>query len=281
MDNTIWGINCFGHDSSICVVHGNQITSHKVIKDEYLTEDIVQFSLQFGNPDLICYYEKPILKRLRHLYSREWNKAFSLYTPKLHFMEHGLFCSVKYIGHHYSHAAASYYLSPYDDCVVIVADAIGEWDTLSIWEANNNNLTKVFSKSYPYSLGLFYSAFTKLCELRPLQDERKFMELSNNGTYDQTLYEKILKQLSRNNHKGLIGWNNFDPNIPFNVQKVFEDEIEKYISLYKDRKILFAGGCAFNQKVVEKFNLEVVINPGDSSSSIGAVAAYKKIKLKK
>lgn len=276
----VWGINCFGHDASICVAIDNEIVSHQVTKDEFLSTDMVQNSLRFGYPDLICYYEKPFIKRTRQFYSGEWNKAFSLLTPKMHFMEHGLFAPVKYFSHHQSHAAASYFLSQYDDCIIFVADAIGEWDTFSIWEGKGNNLKKIYSKKYPYSLGLFYSAFTKLHGLQPLRDESKFMRLSYEGKYDASLYEKIKSRLNENNHKGITDWIGSDSNLPFNVQKVFEDEIEKHMTPFKDRKILFAGGCAYNKKLVDKLNLEVVINPGDSSSSIGAVAAYIKQKLK-
>ena len=45
--------------------------------------------------------------------------------------------------HHESHAAAGYYTAPFDDCNVLVIDAIGEWDTVSIWEGKNNKLKKI------------------------------------------------------------------------------------------------------------------------------------------
>ena len=44
-------------------------------------------------------------------------------------------------GHHQSHAAAGYYTAPFNDCNILVIDAIGEWDTISIWEGNKNKLT--------------------------------------------------------------------------------------------------------------------------------------------
>ena len=41
--------------------------------------------------------------------------------------------------------AAGYYTAPFDDCNIIVVDAIGEWDTVSIWD----NMKKVKSWKYP------------------------------------------------------------------------------------------------------------------------------------
>ena len=39
------------------------------------------------------------------------------------------------VGHHQSHAAAGFQTSPFDDATVVVIDAIGESDTISIYNA--------------------------------------------------------------------------------------------------------------------------------------------------
>lgn len=276
--DSIWGINCFGHDASVCVVKGNKIVHHERLNGEFLTEESVARYMEIGRPEVVCYYEKPFLKRTRQFYSGEFGKAFSLYNPKLHLMEHGIFSPVKYISHHKSHAAASYFLSSYDDCYVVVADAIGEWETLTVWHGYKDTLTKLHSKKYPYSLGLFYSAFTKYCGLVPMRDENKFMELSGDNC-DMNFYSEVKKFLYKNNHRGISKCNVPKVKLPSLVQRVFEDEIETCIQGYKGKPILFAGGCAYNKKVVSKFNLEIVVNPGDCSSSIGAVAAFLNKKL--
>ena len=48
----------------------------------------------------------------------------------------------KNISHHLSHAAGAYYTSPFRDATVVVIDAIGEWEVLTIWEANGSKLKK-------------------------------------------------------------------------------------------------------------------------------------------
>ena len=63
--------------------------------------------------------------------------------------------------------AAAYYTAPFKPDVTVVIDAIGEYDTASIWVEGQ----KVWSKQYPWSLGLFFSAITKRIGLKPNEDE--------------------------------------------------------------------------------------------------------------
>lgn len=289
-----WGLNCLGHDASLCVVEDSKLLWHElcstysgVSKDEYLNDDILKEALQFGEPELICYYENSLLKRTRQLYSGEWNKAFSLLSPKTHLMEHGIFYPIKSFGHHESHAAAAYYTSPFNDCVILVADAIGEWETLTVWYGKDNNLEKLFSEKYPYSLGLFYSAFTKLIGLTPTKEENVLTNLSKTGN-PKVYYEQVKKQLKYNLHKGIKKWS-FDgkkEDLAASVQLVFEEELIEFVSPFcsMSDNFIFTGGCAYNNVACQKLNALFKNNyklkfPGDSSSSVGAVAAHIKNKI--
>jgi carbamoyltransferase len=273
--NRYWGINAFGHDASLCVIENNKVLFHKLSGDEYLNQNLINEALSFGEPELICYYEKPFLKRLRQGYSGEWNKALSLLTPKLHLMEFGIYKPIKYISHHESHAAASYFTSDFNDALILVADAIGEWDTVSVWKATNNNLTKLDSYKYPFSLGLFYTAFSKLYG----KTENEFMNLSTKG--EPLHYNEIQKFLYKNLHKGVEFECPLDKNIPASVQRVFVDKIKEIIKPFShlSNNLIMSGGCAYNKLCVNEINANVTINPGDSSSSIGAVAAFIKQKI--
>jgi len=290
-----WGLNCLGHDASLCVIEDNKIIWHKlsseysgIPNDNYLNQEIINDALKFGDPNLICYYEDHWKKKHRQLCSGEWRKAFNLLTPKLHLIEHGVYFPLVSIEHHRSHAAAGYFTSNFKDAVVLVADAIGEWETLTVWLAEDNRLSKVESKEYPYSLGLFYSAFTKLFNLQPMKDESKVMEYSKSGN-PYKYYDRVKSYLTKNLHKGITDWKDtqdiFD--ISASVQLVFEEELISYADRYKhlsDNMVLM-GGCAYNKLAVNKIsklfnNTYVIKNPGDSSSSIGAVAGYLNKRLK-
>ena len=61
--------------------------------------------------------------------------------------------------------------SNYDECAVLVIDAIGEFDTATIWSWKKGKLKKLDSIWFPNSLGLFYSAITDHVGLKPMEDE--------------------------------------------------------------------------------------------------------------
>ena len=64
-------------------------------------------------------------------------------------------------------------------------DSIGEWECLTIWRGEGDELRKVYSQRYPHSVGLFYSAMTQRCGLEPNRDEYKITGMAKGakGTY--------------------------------------------------------------------------------------------------
>jgi carbamoyltransferase len=91
--------------------------------------------------------------------------------------------TIKSYGHHLSHAAAGFQTSEFDRATVVVIDAIGEWDTVSIWGAKYDRkgeavYQRLWSQRYPHSIGLFYSAATGRVGLRPLDEEYILMGMA-------------------------------------------------------------------------------------------------------
>ena len=206
------------------------------------------------------------------------------------------YAPVTYTPHHASHAAAGYYTSPFNHAAVVVLDAIGEFECASIWDCKDGEMRKVWSRSYPNSLGLFYSAFTKLVGLEPLKQEYLLQEMSNQG--DPKRYYKEVKSyigntlmLTRNLHRGVLDWayeiDNLQTqcDIAASVQLVFEEQVALVMGYAKlltgANSLVYMGGCAMNSRA----NIDVVKqwdyvwslpNPGDPSSSIGAVLYHTK-----
>ena len=292
--DSIWGINCFGHDASLCVVQNNVVVWHKkssefsgILNDELLNQKLIDSALLFGYPKTICFYENALLKKTRQLFSCDW-RLFDNTHIKQHLREFGIDAPIKTTSHHKSHASYGYYTGEFDECLILVADAIGEWETLTVWYANNMEMKKLHKRLYPYSLGLFYSAFTKLVGLQPLKDEGVFCEYAT-ASNKKIYATKIKSYLKKNIHKGIDDWCLKDENvfdIASSAQHVFEEELLKAILPYKNmsNNLIFTGGCAHNvlaNKTLSKyFNVRQVLNPGDSSSSIGAIGAYLKTKIK-
>jgi carbamoyltransferase len=281
----ILGINALNHDSSVAVVEDNKILFHKrsTISTE-LTQDLVDEALGYGEPDFIAWYERPWLKKTRQLYAGQYSEAFSIGNiPSRYVAQFGLDYKIKYVPHHMSHACGAFYTSGLDESAILVADAIGEWETVSIWYAKGKEIKKVWSRSYPYSLGLFYTAFTHLVGLTPVKQEGVLTEMSKQG---KPLYIKeVSRYVNENCHIGITDWSvdADQKDIAASVQVVFEEEIKKLGTLAKQltnsNNIIFTGGCAYNKLAVNRLNesfnnVQVPKFPGDSGSSIGAAASF-------
>ena len=106
--------------------------------------------------------------------------------------------------HHLSHAAAGFQTSPYDRATVVVIDAIGEWDTISIWGAEYDSTgkatyRKLWRQTYPHSIGLFYSAVTQRVGLHPLDEEYITMGMAGWGqnNYQMCMEALVLEEIGR------------------------------------------------------------------------------------
>lgn len=253
----ITGISEGFHDAAICtiadgnIIYASHSERHSKIKND---KNLHHFFTILGTS---VFYEKPFLKNLRRLYAGQSWKS----RPKYDY----------YIQHHWSHAAAAYYTRPFtEEPVCVIIDAIGEWDTASIWWKRK----KVWSLKYPKSLGLFYSAITKACGLKPNEDEYITMGMAGFGKSCHEIDPYL------NYHKGGTFSGN-DVDLAASAQKIIENEIIKI--MHKARKyspyLCYGGGvalnCVANSKIYSLFDkMWIFPSPGDSGSALGAAAAY-------
>ena len=286
---TIWGINALNHDAGIAVLSDDVVTFQKrsseysgIVGDNYLNRDIIKDALDSGIPEKIVWYENPWSKKLRQLRAGQWSAAFDVNElPKQHLSNLGLpSYPIEYASHHGSHAAYALTESKYDHAVILVADAIGEWDTLSVWLYSEGKLGKILSRKYPYSLGLFYSAMTEVAGFIPCREENKLTELSLSGDSER-YYRQVAEYINRNNHRGIWDLDIPEKDLPdfaAAVQQVFEDQLAVYLKFASQysTNVIFTGGCAFNRQshhlLPKHFkNYYVPKNPGDGSSALGAI----------
>lgn len=162
-------------------------------------------------------------------------------------------------------------------------------------------MKKVWSRSYPHSLGLFYSAFTQFVGLTPIKDEHLLQKMAEQGDPHRfrssiDLYFDFSKKdpisLDYNFHRGVNNWSadlmNLQEqcNLAAAVQERFEIEVAKVMRLAKmltgADSLVYMGGCAMNSKanrneVEPMFKyLWSLPNPGDPSSALGAVLYHTK-----
>ena len=305
----VLGISAGFHDAGVSVIRDGEIlfAAHaerysKKKHDEHINAEILGEALGYGKPDVIAFYEKPWLKKLRQLYAGQYDQAldFSDITISKYLAKHCPSIDLSgirttHIGHHYSHAAAGFQTSLFDKATVVVIDAIGEWDTISIWGAEYENgrakYTRLWGQKYPHSIGLFYSAVTDRVGLRPMDEEYILMGMAAYGErgFGDLMRKDFVNdewkiQFKENLHLGLttkylshIG----DMDLAAGAQDLAEDLILNVMLRAKkfnwSKNLVYMGGvalnCSANSRIGNYFdNIWIMPNPGDAGSSLGAAA---------
>lgn len=297
------GISQGFHDAGLALVDFNGNILHASHSERYsrVKNDASLNYQQFRDCELsgfedvsVNYFERPWLTNLRRLYAGQELKSINPVINKLKYFD--LPTKMKKWGHHLSHAAAAFQTSPFQESAVVIVDAIGEWDTVSIWEAwydydGSAVYKKLWSQRYPHSIGLFYSAMTERVGLRPMEDEYVLMGMSAYGDstflYNQMKFDFIddLKNITfkQNLHAGCEDWAKYSTNwdIAHATQKLTEELLfslhKKAKELTKQHNVCYGGGVALNCKFNAKLPLiwsDVWIcpNPGDCGSALGAAA---------
>ena len=307
----ILGISAGFHDAAVTLIDdtgrilfaGHAERYSKIKHDSKLNVPLIKDALKYGPIDSIAYYERPWVKKTRQLYAGQYSELKGPWTvagmlkqqlPSLNL--HRL--PIKSYNHHLSHAAAGFQTSSFTDATVVVIDAIGEWDTISIWSAWYENgqakYQKLWGQHYPHSIGLMYSAFTQYVGLKPLDEEYILMGMAGWGK-KQTWYQADqLKSSLVEDEAALIFKHNFHLGLPGQIigkwssedtahaaQTLAEDLIASVMikagELAPNTNLVYAGGvalnCSANRILGEYFdNIWIMPNPGDAGSSLGAAA---------
>lgn len=287
------GVSAFFHDAAVSVIGDNKILFassserfSKIKNDKNLNQTLLSHAFSLGEVAQSYYYEIPFLKKLRNLYSFQLNDIFLNPSKQLDLC-------LNYTSHHESHAALAFYTSPYKSSAVVVIDAIGELETISIWKAENNNLTKLRSYYYPYSIGLLYSAFTKRLGFVPNKDEYIVMGMAGYGEpkFVENIFNDFVVNF-KNCHKGIP--ENYlksakKEDIACSIQDVVKTLVLQVMKeakeLTREDNLCYGGGVALNCNVNSHIfsifkNIFINSNPGDAGSSLGCILAHTKQKIK-
>ena len=304
----ILGISAGFHDAAATVLDsqgnilfaGHSERYSKKKNDETFCSDFIRELEEYNPIGTVAYYERPLIKQLRRWYSGEgieWGKL-NLKTVVHDHIGRAKWWDLKNYksyNHHLSHAAAGFQTSPYDRATVVVIDAIGEWDTISIWGAEyvagKATYKRLWGQKYPHSIGLFYSAMTQRAGLKPNEEEYILMGMA---AYGERGFGDLMKmnlidneweaKFKENLHTGLttkylsyVG----DMDIAAGAQDLVEDLIYNIMRRAKDfawsTNLVYMGGvalnCSANRYLGDYFeNIWIMPNPGDAGSSLGAAA---------
>ena len=292
------GISSGFHDAAVSVIdtkgnitfasHSERYSKRK--HDAELDAGLISHARDYMGTDYeLNYYERPWLKWLRCLRTgqalpplRVLNKQFPGRRVRTH-------------GHHLSHAAAQFQTSPYSEATVVVIDAIGEFDTVTIWHAHYDlkgqaQYQRLWHQTYPDSIGLFYTAMTQRVGLKPLDEEYILMGMA---AYGNTRLEDIMIQ----DHIANMAHTEFKQNLHTGVgdylpqadvfdiatatqsitEQLIEAVVQRALTLSPSKNLCYGGGVALNcsaNRLLGKYyeNIWIMPNPGDAGSSLGAAA---------
>ena len=303
------GISCYYHDSAAALLKNGHVIaaveeerfSRKKFDDDF-PKMAIEWCLKEANItpeqiDSVAFYDKPVLKfeRLldnyiavapRGLYSflntiPKWLHKRLWIKNEIHKSLKGFNGDIIFPEHHLSHAAHSFFTSPFEESAILTTDGVGEWSTTSIGVGTNNSVKLLQDIRWPHSLGLFYSAFTYFLGFQVNEGEYKLMGLASFGkpkyydliwdnlidvkedgsihlnmeyfafTYDKVMTTSRFAELfgiKRRNENEETKQIHFD--IGASAQKVLEDVLLKMVEhVYKKTKsknLCLGGGVALN-----------------------------------
>ena len=215
------GISCYYHDSAAALLKDGHVVaaveeerfSRKKFDDDYpkmaIEWCIKEAKITPSQIDSVAFYDKPVLKfeRLldnyiavaprglfsfldtipKWLHKRLWIKSEIKKSLK------GFKGEIIFPEHHLSHAAHTFYTSPFEESAILTVDGVGEWSTTSFGYAKDNSIKLTHDIRWPHSLGLFYSAFTYFLGFQVNEGEYKLMGLASYGK--PRFYDTILNNL--------------------------------------------------------------------------------------
>jgi carbamoyltransferase len=301
---TTLGISALSHDAAIAVLRDQEIVFagqaerySRTKNDRLLNHAIVNEAIStVESVDRVVFYERPWIKKSRQILAQQVSDSLQQH-PRSYLSQFPSLRNrkIQNVSHHHSHAAGAYYTSPFRDAAVVIVDAIGEWETLSVWRGLGRELRRIHTVRFPHSLGLLYSAFTQRVGLKPNEEEYIFMGMA---AYGEPKYRNVIVQdlisrgghdfrLNRNLHRGLSDWQpdiTNDVDIAASAQAVIEEILTELFdwvsSAVPSGNLVYSGGvalnCVFNGKLAEsgRFdNIWIPPNPGDAGSALGAALA--------
>jgi carbamoyltransferase len=99
---------------------------------------------------------------------------------------------VHQVGHHLAHAASTAYTSGWDECLIVVNDAMGEMESVSVYDFHDGEFEKIRTIAANDSIGILYSLVTLHLGFDFNSDEYKVMGLAPYG--DPARYRKFFEQ---------------------------------------------------------------------------------------
>ena len=299
----ILGINAFHADSSACIlIDGKLIAAaeeerFKRIKHwagfpiESILFCLNEANITLDQVDYICIGRDPyakifnklffLLKSIFNIKSLLFNRLSntkSLFNFKYHLLNisnlniNALESKIKYIEHHRSHLASTFFASPFNESAILSIDGSGDFTTTMLAVGKGNKIKVLKSINFPVSIGLLYTSFTQYLGFYNYGDEYKIMGLA---PYGQPIYVKEIMKIIVLKENGLFNWDKSFFSSPNDIKLDYDNNIPTVSILYTKKLIELLGPdrkphqeleqrhkdiAASIQKVTENIVLHILTN---------------------
>lgn len=218
----VLGLSCHYHDSAVALVESGRISfamqEERLSRRKHdsrfpmlaLSRALGVAGISMSEIDEVAFYENPNVKfdRIWNQILHDWPNSSELHDFHAPYfwhhkrpVEQQIRDGYNYSGpislseHHRSHAASSFFTSPFERALVVTIDGLGEFETIAVHLGEGNELRKLKSLHFPHSLGLLYSVFTQYLGFEVNEGEYKVMGLAPYGS--PTMVDRILGPLIR------------------------------------------------------------------------------------
>lgn len=210
----ILGVSFYYHDSAAALIEDGRVvvaaeeerfTRRK--HDNGFPRNAIRFCLDYARVKAselssVVFYDKPVKKLERALIcskshgdsaARQLNYHVRSFVHRESRIREDLLATlgcdvpVQYCEHHLSHAASTFYTSPFERAAILTVDGVGEWATTGLYVGGPGGIEQIKEIHYPNSIGLFYAAMTAYLGFEVNEGEYKVMGLASYGkpTYDK------------------------------------------------------------------------------------------------
>lgn len=233
MSLNIIGISAHYHDSACCilcdgvlkaVVQEERFSGKKndpALPKESFLYCLEEASIGITDIDCIAYYENPVKKLARQLWSgnkkisaatvleRDPNQAAWQIRKQL-----GYSGPIRFYDHHLSHAASSFFYSGFQEAATFTVDGVGEWATTTYGTGKGTSLLLFDEVTFPDSIGLLYTTITSFLGFKVNSGEYKVMGLAPYGKdcYSDKIREMIVSDANGAYHLNMRYFDFMDGN---------------------------------------------------------------------
>ncbi len=217
----ILGISCYFHDAAATLIKDGVVVAaaeeerfSRIKHDFEFPENAINFCLNLEgieahDLEYIMFFEKPFVKFERLLLTtmQSFPGSMKLFREAMitwlgdklwikHLLQKQLgvdSSKILFSEHHLSHAASSFYCSPFKESAILTVDGVGEWTTATIGIGRGTDIQLMKEIKFPHSLGLLYSAFTAFLGFEVNEGEYKVMGMAPFGQpkYVEQVYEVV------------------------------------------------------------------------------------------